>query len=210
MKAQEKAAIIHAKISQLYPEAHCELNYSNSTELMVAIMLSQQATDLSVNRLTTQLFKKYRALEDYASKPLGELELDIRTIGLYKNKAKNIRQMAQKVIYDHEGVFPNDQEKLEMLPGVGRKTANVFLAEWYHEPRIAVDTHVSRVAKRLGLAKEKDTPEKVEARLMQLYDRSLWIETHHKLLFFGRYFCKAIKPKCHECPLVDICLKPQL
>ncbi len=210
MKPKEKAAFILSEISILYPGAHCELNYSNQLELMVAIMLSQQATDMAVNKLTQGLFAKYRTLEDYALSEPQELESDIRTIGLYKNKAKNIILMARMVIAKYNGVFPNDQEKLERLPGVGRKTANVFLAEWYHEPRIAVDTHVARVSKRLGLAKDSDTPEKVEARLMKLYDPGLWIETHHKLLFFGRYFCKAVKPRCKECPLVNVCLKPQL
>lgn len=177
-------------------------------ELMVAIMLSQQATDASVNRLTPSLFAKYPTIEAYRDVPLPELEQDLCSIGLYNSKAKNIKAMAKIVASEYQGVFPPDQESLESLPGVGRKTANVFLAEWYHLPRIAVDTHVLRVSKRLGLAPKNASPLAVEQSLSKLYPQDLWIDLHHKFVIFGRYFCKAKKPRCHECPIINNCLKP--
>lgn len=206
----EKARFIFLEIGKIYPHAKCELVHQTALELMVAIILSAQTTDQSVNRLTQILFQKYRSLDDYIQVPLSELEHDLRHLGLYKNKAKNIQGMATLVQSSYHGEFPADQELLESLPGVGRKTANVFLAEWYHIPRIAVDTHVKRVSSRLGLANSNDTPEKVEKKLMQLYPESDWIQLHHRLIFFGRYFCKAVKPQCKECPLLSVCLKPVL
>ncbi len=203
-----KAEIIQKEMETLYPQARCELNYVSALDLLVAVMLSQQSTDVSINKLTKTLFKEYTSLEDYVNVPLARLEADLHHIGLYKNKAKNIKAMASIVKNEYLSIFPNDQDKLERLPGVGRKTANVFLAEWYHEPRIAVDTHVKRVASRLGLAKENDSVLNVENILMKLYEPDQWIKTHHQFLFFGRYFCKAKKPRCSECPLINQCLKP--
>lgn len=205
---KDKAAFILQEVSKLYPDAGCELKYSNATELLVAIMLSQQATDISVNSLTRTLFAKYPTLEAFALAPLSQLESDLRTIGLFRAKAKNIKATAAIILDKHHGQIPATQEDLESLPGVGRKTANVYLAEWHNLPRIAVDTHVKRVAGRLGLADEGDTPAAVEKRLMGLYPESAWIRLHHSLLFFGRYFCKAKKPQCRSCPLIQVCLHP--
>ncbi|MGI6392181.1 MAG: endonuclease III [Candidatus Izemoplasmatales bacterium] len=200
--------LIYRKISELYPDAGCELDYVTETDLLVAIILSQQATDVSVNKLTKTLFAKYKTFADYAQAPLADLEADIRAIGLFRTKAKNI-QMASRIIQsEYGGIIPMQQELLEKLPGVGRKTANVFLAEWHKLPRIAVDTHVKRVATRLGLAKDKDTPETVEKKLMEHYPPSEWIPLHHRFLFFGRYLCKARKPECWRCPLIDVCHYP--
>ncbi len=210
IKLAIKAEIIQREMEILYPEAQCELNYTSALELLVAVMLSQQSTDISINKLTKTLFKEYTSLDDYINIPLSKLEADLHHIGLYKNKAKNIKATALIVKKEYLGIFPNDQDKLERLPGVGRKTANVFLAEWYHEPRIAVDTHVKRVATRLGLAKELDSVLVVENILMKLYVPDQWIKTHHQFLFFGRYFCKAKKPRCSECSLINQCLKPFL
>lgn len=202
--------IIYEEISKLFPNARCELNYRKDYELLIAIMLSAQTTDQAVNQVTQTLFDTYHSIDDFAQATLQDLEQAIRRIGLFRNKSKNIKAMAEIIVQDYGSVIPNTQDQLEALPGVGRKTANVFLAEFYHVPRIAVDTHVSRVANRLGFSKDGDTPEKIEKSLMKLYDESLWIDLHHKLIFFGRYFCKAKKPKCHECPILQYCKKPIL
>jgi endonuclease-3 len=138
------------------------------------------------------------------------LESYIKRIGLYRNKAKNLKKLSQMIIDQYGGQVPKDQKELEKLPGVGRKTANVYLAEFYKIPRIAVDTHVSRVSIRLGLAKLNDSPLKVEEKLMRVYDKDQWITLHHKFIHFGRYFCKAKKPKCKECPLLSICKMPMI
>lgn len=204
----DKGEYILSEITKLFPLAACELRHSNALELMVAIMLSAQTTDQAVNQVTLNLFQKYQTLEDYIHVPLLELESDLRHLGLYKNKSKNIKKMAEMIQNEYLGEFPNDQEALESLPGVGRKTANVFLAEWFHEPRIAVDTHVQRISTRLGLAEKSDSPEKVEQKLMMIFPKTKWIDAHHKMIFFGRYFCKAIKPQCSDCPFIKICTTP--
>ena len=170
-KIKEKAIFIFDEITKLYPNAACELKYSNPLELMIAIMLSAQTTDFAVNQVTSVLFQKNYDFEDYISVDISILEEDLRHLGLYKNKAKNIKGMTSIVHNEFKDVFPNNQAKLESLPGVGRKTANVFLAEWFKEPRIAVDTHVKRVSSRLGLASFNDSVEVVEEKLMKLYPK---------------------------------------
>lgn len=207
---QEVAKTIYTEISALFPNAHCELNYDSDLHLLMAIMLSAQTTDVSVNRVTIALFNRYKTVYDLANAELSEIESFIKTLGLYKNKAKNLKALGLKIINDFNGLIPSTQEDLESLPGVGRKTANVYLSEWHKIPRIAVDTHVKRVSSRLGLALENDTPDKVEIKLMKLFPEHQWIEIHHKLIFFGRYFCKAKKPECKQCPLLKICKKPIL
>ena len=210
MNARSKARFVYDKMGELYPDAGCELNFRNELELLVSIMLSQQATDLSVNRLTTSLFQKYQKIEDYAKATETEMQNDIKTIGLYRNKAKNLIAMSKEVIARYEGIIPKNRELLEELPGIGRKTAGVFLAEWMHEPHFPVDTHVKRVSWRLGFSKEKDDPDKVEAKLEKLYDPSEWITAHHRFLFFGRYHCTARNPRCKECVLIKECKHPLL
>jgi endonuclease-3 len=209
-KIVERAAFIYDEISKLYPNALCELNHTNALELMIAIMLSAQTTDIAVNKVTKSLFEKYKSIDDYIIAPLEEIEEELRYLGLYKNKAKNIKGMVQIIKEKYHGEFLNDQDILESLPGVGRKTANVFLAEWYKVPRIAVDTHVKRISARLGLAEFDDSPENVEKKLMKVYPKSQWISTHHKFIFFGRYFCKAIHPNCELCTMTHICKTPFL
>jgi len=208
MTKQQEAKMILQEITKLYPDATIELNYSQSHELLIAIMLSAQTTDVSVNRVTEKLFKDFTSLEDYANADIEVLENYIRTIGLYHNKAKNLKRLSQMILERFDGVVPNRQEDLESLPGVGRKTANVYLAEYYKIPRIAVDTHVKRVSVRLGMAKKGDSPLVVEKKLMKLYKPEEWITLHHKLIHFGRYFCKAKKPNCQICPLLSICKMP--
>ncbi len=199
---------ILSELEKLFPDAHCELNHTNALELLIAVMLSAQTTDTSVNRLTEKLYTKYRSLEDYINVPLHRLENDLRQIGLFKNKAKNVQAACKAIHTTFGGRVPSSQAALESLPGVGRKTANVVLSVWFGEPRIAVDTHVSRVAKRLKLAYLKDTPEKVEAKLMRKLPRDRWSKSHHQFIFFGRYHCTARNPKCDGCPLKEHCRYP--
>ena len=190
---------------EMFPDARCVLNHSNNLELLVAVMLSAQTTDESVNKLTSHLFQKYKTVEDYANASLSELESDLHSIGLYRNKAKNIKTMAQALQTRFNGVVPASHDALISLPGVGRKTANVVMAEGFGYPAIAVDTHVERISKRLGFAKPDDTVLTVEKKLMKTIPKNRWIKTHHQMIFFGRYYCKAMSPHCKECPLVDIC-----
>lgn len=190
---------------EMFPDARCVLNHSNNLELLVAVMLSAQTTDESVNKLTSHLFQKYKTVDDYANASLSELESDLHSIGLYRNKAKNIKAMAVALQARFNGVVPASHDALISLPGVGRKTANVVMAEGFGYPAIAVDTHVERISKRLGFAKPEDTVLAVEKKLMKTIPKNRWIKTHHQMIFFGRYHCKAMSPHCKECPLVDLC-----
>ncbi len=196
-------------IAEMFPNAHCELNHSNSFELAIAVMLSAQCTDQMVNKVTAHLFKKYRSPEDYLSVPLEELEQDIRQLGLFRNKAKNIKKMCRLLLEKYNGQLPKTREELMELPGIGRKTANVILSTAFNLPAIAVDTHVERVTKRLGICRWKDTPLEVEKTLMRKVPREEWGITHHRLIFFGRYHCKAQNPQCEVCPLNDLCREGQ-
>ena len=192
-------------IGEMFPDARCELNHSNPFELTIAVVLSAQCTDETVNKVTEKLFVKYRKPEDYLAVPLEELEQDIRSIGLYRNKAKHIQQLCRMLIEQYGGEVPGTYEELIKLPGVGRKTANVVLSNAFDVPAIAVDTHVERVSKRLGIADWDDTVLEVEKKLMKKVPKEEWTRTHHRLIFFGRYHCKAQNPKCEICPLLDCC-----
>ena len=205
----ERVERILNELEYMFPDAQCELNHSNELELLIAVMLSAQTTDASVNKLTQTLFQKYHTVEDYANAPLSQLEADIRTIGLYRNKAKNVKAMAQKLMDDFDGKVPHDNASLESLPGVGRKTANVVTAEAFQVPALAVDTHVERVSKRLRLAYSNDSVLTVEKKLMKKIPKERWIKTHHQMIFFGRYHCKAMNPDCGNCRLIDICREPK-
>lgn len=192
-------------MGDMFPEAHCELVHSNPFELLVAVMLSAQATDESVNRLTESLFRKYKSPEDYLQVPLAELEQDIRTIGLFRNKAKNLQSMCRILVEEWHGRVPEAHEALVTLPGVGRKTANVVVSNAFGVPAFAVDTHVERVSKRLGLAKPDDSVLEVEKKLNRIVPKEEWTLSHHRFIFFGRYHCKAQSPRCEVCPLLDLC-----
>ncbi|MDR5583257.1 endonuclease III [Paenibacillus larvae] len=192
-------------IGEMFPDAHCELNHSNPFELTIAVLLSAQCTDETVNKVTQGLFQKYKRPEDYLAVSLDELEQDIRRIGLYRNKAKNIQKLCRILLDQYGGEVPKKHEQLVELPGVGRKTANVVVSNAFGIPAIAADTHVERVSKRLGLANWKDSVLEVEKKLMKQVPEEEWTLTHHRLIFFGRYHCKAQKPKCEICPLPDIC-----
>lgn len=196
---------ILATLDEMFPNAHCELNHTNAFELLIAVLLSAQTTDKSVNNITDSLFQKYQTPDAFAQAELSQLEDDLRRIGLFRNKAKNIQQLSRMIISEYNGVVPSSQIELEKLPGVGRKTANVVLSVWYQVPRIAVDTHVERIAKRLKLAYEKDSVTKVEEKLMRKIPKNKWSHTHHQLIFFGRYHCTARNPKCSVCTLTDLC-----
>lgn len=202
---KEKTKRILDTLDEMFPDAKCELNYTTPLELVIAVMLSAQTTDASVNKLTATLFQKYRNVEDYAYAPLEQLERDLRTIGLYRNKAKNVKAMATMLIEEFDGDVPCNHEALQTLPGVGRKTANVVISEGFQVPSIAVDTHVERISKRLGFAFQKDSVLTVEKKLQKAIPKERWIKTHHQLIFFGRYHCKAMNPSCENCPLIDIC-----
>ena len=197
-------------LEEMYPNAECELVHSNGFELLIAVMLSAQTTDKSVNLLTKDLFKKYKSPQDFLNVDLKELQNDLRRIGLYKNKAKNIQLLCDLIIHKFEGTVPSSQIELESLPGVGRKTANVVLSVWFNVPRIAVVTHVDRVSKRLKLAYNSDSVIKVEEKLMRKIPKDKWSDTHHKMIFFGRYHCTARNPKCENCTLQEICRYPHI
>ncbi|MEW4098179.1 endonuclease III [Bacillus altitudinis] len=196
-------------IGDMFPEAECELVHSNPFELVIAVALSAQCTDVLVNKVTKHLFQKYKTPEDYLSVPLEELQQDIRSIGLYRNKAKNIQKLSQLLIEDYGGEVPRDRDELIKLPGVGRKTANVVVSVAFGIPAIAVDTHVERVSKRLGICRWKDSVLEVEQTLMKKVPKEDWSVTHHRLIFFGRYHCKAQRPQCESCPLLDMCREGQ-
>lgn len=192
-------------IGEMYPDAHCELDYQTPFQLLVAVILSAQTTDKSVNKVTPQLWQHYPTIADLAAANVVDVENDLRTIGLYKNKARNIVKTARAVLQDFDGVVPKTHKELESLPGVGRKTTNVVLAEIYKVPSIAVDTHVSRVAKRLNISAQDASVTEIEHDLMKKIPKRDWIVTHHRLIFFGRYFCLAKNPKCAICPVQSYC-----
>lgn len=202
---QKKVRHILDTIGELFPDAHCELRHSNPFELTIAVLLSAQCTDETVNKVTLDLFQKYKRPEDYLAVPLEELEQDIRRIGLFRNKASNIQKLCQLLLDKFDGEIPEKHEHLVELPGVGRKTANVVMSNAFGVPAIAVDTHVERVSKRLGLVDPEDSVLEVEKKLMKKVPREEWTQTHHRLIFFGRYHCKAQNPQCHICSLLDNC-----
>ncbi|HDR7275589.1 TPA: endonuclease III [Bacillus paranthracis] len=192
-------------MADMYPEAHCELIHDNPFELVIAVALSAQCTDALVNKVTKNLFQKYKTPEDYLSVSLEELQQDIRSIGLYRNKAKNIQKLCRMLLDDYNGEVPKDRDELTKLPGVGRKTANVVVSVAFGIPAIAVDTHVERVSKRLAFCRWKDSVLEVEKILMKKIPMDEWSVTHHRMIFFGRYHCKAQRPQCEECPLLEVC-----
>lgn len=192
-------------LDEMFPDAHCELNHRNAYELCVAVVLSAQTTDVSVNKATPALFEKYPTVADLAAANLEDVENLIKKIGLYRSKAKNIIGLAQYAHEHYQDEIPSTMEELVKMPGVGRKSANVVLSVCYGVPAFAVDTHVERISKRLGFARKNDTVLEVEKKLMKKIPKDRWNEMHHKFIFFGRYFCKAKNPNCKECSLKDIC-----
>lgn len=200
--------IIHY-FDELFPNVKGELDYTKDYELLIAVILSAQATDKSVNAVTAHFFKKYPTIEAIHALSYSQLEEEFKTIGLYKAKAFNIRKTVDILVRFYQGVVPSDKEALLALPGVGIKTANVVRAELFKIPEIAVDTHVNRIAKRLGFALIDDSLAEVERKLRLTFSVDRYIKTHHQMIHFGRYFCKAIGPRCRECHLVAICKEKQ-
>ena len=201
MKAQD----VTAALDDLFPDAHCELVHDDNYQMAVAVVLSAQTTDASVNRVTPALVKKYPDAYALAAGDLADIEQCIASLGLYRNKARAIKGMAEGMVKDFSGEVPDTMEKLVSLPGVGRKCANVIMSECYGLPALAVDTHVSRVSRRLGLASPEDTLFEVEKKLKRKIPKERWIKTHHQLIFFGRYLCKARNPECERCPFQGKC-----
>jgi endonuclease-3 len=195
---------IYQIISEMYPEARCELDYQNLYQLLIAVALSAQTTDAAVNKVTPALFARYPSFFELAQADPQDVRDMIRIIGLATTKAKNLVALSKKMISEKQGAVVSDFAYLITLPGIGRKCANVILSEGFRIPRIAVDTHVQRVAKRLGFS-ESDNPKDTEEILMQLFPQDAWYDVHLKLLFFGRYFCTAKKPKCPSCPVQQSC-----
>lgn len=187
----------------LIPNPKCELEYSKDYELLIATMLSAQTTDKRVNEVTRILFKKYDSLESLAGANVEDIKEIIKTIGTYNKKAQNVLDIASSLV--KIGYVPNDREYLESLSGVGRKTTNVVLSNIYNVPCIAVDTHVARVSKRLGMAKEKDDVLVIEKKLNKKFPKDKLCRLHHQMVLFGRYYCKAKNPECNNCKLKDIC-----
>ena len=194
------------KLELQYPDADCALDHRNVFELLISVVLSAQTTDKSVNQVTPALFEAYPDAAALAAAPEEDLQEKLRRIGMYKTKAKNIKNLAIQLAEKYDGQVPEDYDKLVELPGVGRKTANVVLAVGFGHQRIAVDTHVFRVSNRIGLVSEKDVL-KTELGLMEVLPEPRWSRAHHSLIFHGRYCCAARKPKCDECPIESICRK---
>ncbi|MDF2556497.1 MAG: nth [Bacillales bacterium] len=205
MLTKTKLRDVLTQIDKMFPNAHCELNHSTPLELVIAVVLSAQCTDVLVNKVTPGLFSKYPKLEDYLEAPLENIEEAIRKIGLFRNKAKFIKQLTEMIAHDFGGNVPSTMEDLIKLPGVGRKTANVVLSVCFGVPAIAVDTHVERVSKRLQICPKNASVLEVEKTLMKKVPKQDWSKTHHLLIFFGRYHCKAQNPNCTECPFADFC-----
>lgn len=191
----------------LFPDPKCELVYNNDYQLLMSIVLSAQSTDKKVNTITPIIFSKYPNLSDLKNASIVDLENIIRPIGSFRKKARYLVEIASILEEKYDGVVPRDRDILESFPGVGRKTANVFLSEFYNDPFIAVDTHVERVSKRLGLVSNDDNVGTIEIKLMKLFNRDVWARRHLQMVLFGRYYCKAIKPECMNCCLANICKK---
>ena len=202
-----KMSRVDLYLDELFPNPKCELIYNNDYELLMAIVLSAQSTDKRVNSVTSIMFNRYKSLMELKDAVLSDLEDIIRPVGSYHKKASYIKNIASILIDKYNGVVPVDRSDLEKLPGVGRKTINVFLSEFYNVQAIGVDTHVERVSKRLKIANKSDNVLQVEKKLEKYFEKSVWGRRHLQLVLFGRYYCKAIKPLCSDCRLKDICIE---
>jgi endonuclease III len=202
---RSRTAAIIAALRTAYPEAHCELNYSNPLELLIATILSAQSTDKQVNVVTADLFRKHRNAQDFANAPLAELERDVQRLGFFRMKAKNIQACCRRLLECHGGEVPRSMPELTALAGVGRKTANVVLGNAFGiNVGVVVDTHVGRLSQRLGLSKQK-TPEKIELDLQRLVPREMWTLFSHWLIWHGRRRCLARRPDCSACEIRILC-----
>lgn len=204
MNKKQKVMNIIEQLEIMYPYADCSLDYQDPIQLMVATQLAAQCTDARVNIVTKELFKKYKSVDDYANANLQELEQDIKSTGFYHNKARNIIAACRMIIEVFERNVPSDMDSLLMLPGVGRKTANLILNDWFGVPCVVVDTHVKRLANRMGLTENND-PEKIEYDLMKIIPKEKWGRFCHQLVFHGRAVCTARKPMCEKCGILPFC-----
>lgn len=202
MTKKERAAAACAELKKLYPEVKCSLNYSTPLEMLLATQMSAQCTDASVNRVTETLFKKYTCVDDFADAELEELQNDIRSIGLYRNKAKNIIACCRRIRDVYGGEVPDSMDELLTLAGTGRKTANLVLGDIFGKPAVVVDTHCIRLANRIGLTSQTD-PAKIEEELKKLIPPEEQLDTCHRFVYHGRALCPARSPKCDICPLAD-------
>lgn len=203
--APERIAELLRRLDRLYPDATCALTHKTAWELLVATILSAQSTDVNVNRVTPELFRKYPTVADFAALTPEQLEPDVRSTGFFRNKSKSVVGAAKKIVSEFGGQVPDDMEQLLTLPGVARKTANVVLGTWFRKADgIVVDTHVTRIARRLELTKNTDAP-KIEQDLMKVIPRENWILFAHQLIWHGRKLCIARRPKCVGCSLENIC-----
>lgn len=209
MISKKKALEMIDVIGDMFPNAECELKHDNAFELTIAVLLSAQCTDNLVNKVTRTLFQKYKTPQDYLNVDIEELQNDIRSIGLYRNKAKNIQKLCQSLLEQFNGQIPSTHKELESLAESVVKQRNVVMSVAFDEPSLAVDTHVERVSKRLGINRWKDNVTQVEDRLCSIIPKERWSRSHHQLIFFGRYHCLARKPKCDICPLLDDCREGQ-
>ena len=206
MKRCSKEYIIES-LNKLYPNAECELRHKNNFELLIAVVLSAQTTDASVNKVTPALFAKFPDAKALANAEIDDVIACIKSIRLYQNKSKNIISLSKQLVERFAGEVPSSREELESLDGVGRKTCNVILSNCFDYPAFAVDTPVSRVSKRLMIAKKDDDVLTIEKKLMKFFPKDLWGKLHHQFIFFGRYKCKAKNPDCEDCPFKDNCRK---
>lgn len=204
MQEKERVQKIIKLLKQEYPNADTRLHFSNRLELLIAVVLSAQSTDEQVNKVTPELFSRFNSAQELAAMDIEELEELIRGVGLYKNKARHIKGLAEKIAVDYDGKVPDTFDELLKLPGVGRKSANVMLSVGFDQPGLGVDTHVKRVARRLGITSEKNS-NLIEKDLKQVIPVSLWSDSHHLLIAHGRAVCQARKPQCSNCILVDLC-----
>lgn len=203
--APERVAEILKRLDQLYPDVTCALTHASAWELLVATILSAQSTDVNVNRVTPELFRKYPTVEAFAALAPEQLEPDVRSTGFFRNKSKSVVGAAKKIVTDFGGQVPDVMDKLLTLPGVARKTANVVLGSWFKKAEgVVVDTHVQRISRRLELTTESD-PQKIEQDLMKVIPREKWILFSHQIIWHGRKLCYARKPKCADCPLENLC-----
>lgn len=207
MTREEKCIIIEKYLDEILPNPGCELTYNSDYGFLIAVMLSAQCTDKKVNLVTKPFFEKYHSLEEIDALSIKEIEDNIKSLGLYKNKAKNLKGIAHELLTRFNGKVPQDKNALMSLPGVGNKTANVVRVELFKIPEFPVDTHVERLAKRFKLADKNDDVLTVENKLKKDFKKENWIKLHHQFIHFGRYYCKAISPKCEGCKLAGICTK---
>lgn len=200
-----RVEIVKDYLDTLIPEPWCELNFNNDYELLIAIVLSAQTTDKRVNQVTSILFSEYPDLKALKNADLERIEVILKPLGSFRKKSVYVKEIACILDEEYDGVVPVDRDILESLPGVGRKTVNVFFSEFCDIPAFAVDTHVDRVSKRLGLSKDCDNVYVIETKLKRKFLKSEWSRRHKQMVLFGRYYCKAVKPECLECGLRDIC-----